>query len=482
MRPIYILLIIALYFGFLMMISYFTGKDDSNAVFFKAERKSPWYLVAFGMVGASLSGVTFISVPGWVQDSQFSYMQVVFGYIFGYLVIAFILLPLYYRLNVTSIYQYLQNRFGAVSYKTGAAFFFLSRLVGAALRLYLVALILQHFVFKTWGVPFFVTVIIAVLLIWLYTARGGIKTLVWTDTLQTLFMLTAAIIAVVIIMHTLDWSISDLWKASEAKPYTQLFFTDDILSKNYFWKSFFGGIFITICMTGLDQEMMQKNLTCPNLKEARKNMLSYSVVFVPVNLIFLSLGVLLFVYAHKIGITIPERADLLFPEIALNGHLGKGLAITFILGLIAAAYSSADSALTALTTSFCIDFLAIENRKTTLQKSLRKKVHMGLSLVLVLLIVIANQFLDRSVIDLIFIAASYTYGPLLGLFTFGIFTKWQLKDQWVWLVALIAAGLSVIMGTMPSPYLGGYEFNYELLAVNGALTFLGLILIRRKHD
>lgn len=480
MKPIHILLIIGIYFGVLMLISYFTGKNDSNEAFFKAEKKSPWYVVAFGMVGASLSGVTFISVPGWVRDSQFSYMQVVFGYLLGYLVITFILLPIYYRLNVTSIYQYLDERFGNTSYKTGAFFFFISRILGASFRLFLVASVLQSFVFDAWNVPFFVTVIISILLIWIYTERGGIKTIVWTDTLQTLFMLGSVIVTVYLISSKLDWGVADFFTAPELKPYTKIFFTGDFLAKDYFWKAFIGGIFITICMTGLDQDMMQKNLTCKNLKDAQKNVLSYSLVFVPVNIIFLLLGALLFVYAAKTGITVPERTDLLFPQIALHGDMGLGLAIIFILGLIAAAYSSADSALTALTTSFCVDFLDIEKRQAKLQKGLRKRVHIGLSILLVLVIVAFNYLLDSSVIDLLLSAASYTYGPLLGLFAFGIFTKMKVHDKWVWLVAIISVVLTFTLGHLPSEMLGGYHFNYELLVVNGGLTFLGLILIRRK--
>lgn len=480
MKPIFILLLITLYFGVLFLISYATGKDDSNQAFFKADNKSPWYLVAFGMVGASLSGVTFISVPGWVQETQFSYMQVVLGYIFGYVVIAFVLLPIYYKLNVTSIYEYLDQRFGVVSYKTGALFFFIARVIGSAFGLYLVANVLQHFVFDAWHIPFYVTVTLSVLLIWLYTLRGGIKTVVWTDTFQTLFMLTAALLTVYFIASELNWSIKNMMTAEELKPYTQIIFTDDILAKNYFWKSFLSGIFITICMTGLDQNMMQKNLTCKNLKDAKKNVLSYSLAFVPVNIIFLMLGALLYVYAQKTGLDTSGRADLLFPKIALNGDLGVGLGVVFVLGLIAAAYSSADSALTALTTSFCVDFLNIEKRKAEQKVALRKKVHAGLSALLVVVIIIFNYFLDSSVIDLLFTAVSYTYGPLLGLFTFGIFTKKKVHDKWVLWVALLAAATTFGLGQIPSEYLGGYHFHYELLIVNGALTFLGLILISRK--
>ncbi|WBL21381.1 sodium:solute symporter [Zunongwangia sp. HRR-M8] len=486
MEPIHIVLLIVIYFGVLMLISYFTGKEDSNEAFFKAEGKSPWYIVAFGMVGASLSGVTFISVPGWVRDSQFSYMQVVAGYLFGYLVISFVLLPIYYSLNVTSIYQYLNNRFGIVSYKTGAFFFFISRVLGASFRLFLVATVLQYFVFEAWNVPFVVTVVLSILLIWIYTSRGGIKTIVYTDTLQTLFMLGSVGIAIYFISTELNWTFNDFFTAPELAPYTETFHFDDFLEKDYFWKAFFGGMFITICMTGLDQDMMQKNLTCKSLKDAQKNVMSYSLVFIPVNILFLFLGALLFIYAEQNGINIPmldgkEKTDLLFPEIALNAEMGIGLAIIFLLGLIAAAYSSADSALTSLTTSFCVDFLDIEKREVSDQTGIRKRAHILISILLVIVIMAFKYLLDSSVIDLLLKAASYTYGPLLGLFAFGIFTKMKIKDHLVWIVAIISVALTFVIGNIPPDYLGGYVFNYELLIVNGAITFLGLVLIRTKH-
>ena len=355
MTSIQILLLIAAYFGVLILISYFTGKDDSNDVFFKGKKQSPWYVVAFGMIGASLSGVTFISVPGLIAGQQFAYMQGVFGFFVGYLIVLLVLLPLYYRLNVTSIYQYLEQRFGTVSYKTGAFFFLLSRVTGAAFRLFLVALAMQYIVFEKLGVPFWITVVISIALIWLYTNRGGIKTIVWTDTLQTLAMLTSVIVAIFLIVNKLDWSITEVFSQASFKSKSQLFFFDDVNSSTYFWKYFIGGIFITIAMTGLDQDMMQKNLTCKNPEDAKKNMFSMSVLLVFVNVIFLSLGALLFIYSEQFGISIPEvegkvRTDLLFPEIAMNQGLGLGLQITFLIGLIAAAYSSADSALTSLTT------------------------------------------------------------------------------------------------------------------------------------
>ena len=356
------------------------------------------------MIGASLSGVTFISVPGWVDASQFSYFQVVLGYMVGYVVVAFVLLPVYYKLNLTSIYEYLFQRFGFVSHKTGAFFFFVSRVLGAAFRLYLVAIVLQQFVFNEWNVPFEITVMISILLIWIYTFRGGIKTIVWTDTLQTLFMITAVVLSIYFITDSLGWSFTEFLASDELKSYSTIFNTDNILEKNYFLKSFFGGLFITICMTGLDQDMMQKNLTCKSLKDAQKNMLSFSIVLTFVTFLFMLLGALLFIYAKKNNIAIPlldgkPKTDLLFPEIALNSGLGITLGITFILGLIAAAYSSADSALTSLTTSFCVDILDLKDKSEHEQKSIRKKTHIGMSVLLVVVIIAFKYILNSNVID-----------------------------------------------------------------------------------
>ncbi|MGJ8737854.1 sodium:solute symporter [Zobellia laminariae] len=486
MTATHILILIGAYFLLLLLISYFTGKNDSNVDFFKAGKSSPWYLVAFGMVGASLSGVTFISVPGWVEASGFSYMQVVFGYLAGYFVIAFILLPIYYQLNVTSIYEYLKKRFGIVSYKVGAVSFFISRVLGAAFRLFLVAIVLQQFVFDELGVPFEVTVILSILLIWIYTFRGGIKTIVWTDTLQTAFMLLSVGLSIYFINQKLDWSFTEFLASEELKQYNQILFTDSFFDKNHFLKSFFGGMFITICMTGLDQDMMQKNLTCKSLKDAQKNMISFSLVLVVVNFVFLLLGALLFIYAAKFNIAIPlmdgqPKPDLLFPEIAMNSGLGIVVAVTFMLGLIAAAYSSADSALTSLTTSFCIDFLNIDEKAEKDQNKIRKTTHVGMSILLIVTVILFKYILDRNVIDGLLTVATYTYGPLLGLFTFGIFTKHAIKDNYVWIVALLSV-LSIIGFTnLPTEYLGGYKFGYELLPLNGLLTFLGLWLIRNKN-
>ena len=484
MSPTSILLLIAAYFGVLIIISYFTGKEDTNAAFFKANKSAPWYLVAFGMIGASLSGVTFISVPGLIGGQQFAYMQGVLGFFVGYLVIAFVLLPLYYRLNITSIYQYLEQRFGIVSYKTGAFFFLLSRVTGASFRLFLVALAMQYIVFEQIGVPFWLTVVISILLIWVYTFKGGIKTIIWTDTLQTLAMLLAVGLAIFLINDKLDWTYFEFLNSENFANKGKIFFFEDHNAKTYFWKYFLGGIFITIAMTGLDQDMMQKNLSCKSEKDAKKNILSMSVLLVIVNFAFLSLGALLFIYSEKFGITIPSvdgktRTDLLFPEIAMNQGLGKPLATIFIIGLIAAAYSSADSALTSLTTSFSVDFLDIEKRPENEQKPLRKKVHIAVSIVLVCVVIIFNA-LDGSVVGNLFKFATFTYGPLLGLFAFGILTKLKIKDQYAWIVALASIGISFGITLLPKSVIGAYQFHWEILIINGLITFIGLVLISKK--
>jgi len=483
--PVFILSLIVGYFLILIGIAYFTGKEDSNESFFKANRNSPWYLVAFGMIGASLSGVTFISVPGWVESSQFTYFQVVLGYLVGYFVVAFILLPVYYKNNVTSIYEYLNTRLGKNSHRAGAFFFFISRVLGAAFRLFLVAIVLQQFIFDALGVPYEVTVILSIILIWVYTQKGGIKTIVFTDTLQTGLMIAAVLLSIVYINQALDWSFSEFIASTDLMNYNQVFVTDSLLSRNHFLKSFIGGAFVTICMTGLDQDMMQKNLSCRNLKDAQKNMVVFSFVLVLVTGLFMLLGALLFIYAKKEGIQIPlmdgaPKTDLLFPEIALNGNLGIAVGITFILGLIAAAYSSADSALTSLTTSFCVDFIGIEKRPLATQKQLRKKTHVGMSILLIFVVISFKYILDRNVIDGLLTVAGYTYGPLLGLFAFGIFTPYQIKENYVWSVLLTVLCLVGFIGTLDASLLGGYELGYELLPLNGLLTFLGLVLIRRK--
>ncbi|WP_378185229.1 sodium:solute symporter [Aquimarina sp. W85] len=479
MQPVQIILLIGGYFGVLLLISYFTGKQSGNDAFFKANRQSPWYVVAFGMIGASLSGVTFISVPGWVEASQFSYMQVVLGYILGYAVIGSVLLPLYYKLNLTSIYTYLDNRFGPRAYITGASFFLLSRVVGASFRLFLVANVLQSILFDAIGIPFWVTVIITILLIWMYTFKSGIKTIVWTDTLQTFFMLIAVGVAIYYISADLGLQGTHLLGYILDSDLSKTFFFDDFKSANYFWKQFLSGAFIAIVMTGLDQDMMQKNLTCRSLKDAQKNMFWFTIVLTIVNFVFLGLGLLLTEYASQHSIDVHK--DQLFPEIATQGTLGMGIAFFFVLGLIAAAYSSADSALTSLTTSFSIDILNIEKRYEPIKQIVvRKRIHVLFSIVLVL-VIIAFKYLikDESVIEKLFEFAGYTYGPLLGLYAFGLFTKWKIHDMLVPVIAILAPLLSYGISVHSKTWFG-FEFGFFILILNGLLTFLGLILIRRK--
>ncbi len=480
MTPSEIILLIAAYFGVLIIISYFTGKEDSNTAFFRANKSAPWYLVAFGMIGASLSGVTFISVPGAVETNQFGYLQVVFGYFFGYLVIAYVLLPLYYRLNLTSIYTYLRDRFGNISYKTGSISFLISRTVGAAFRLFLVAKVLQLLVFDLFDIPFTITVIITIGLIWLYTFRGGIKTIIFTDTLQTLFMLISVVVTIVFLASALDLqSVKEVFTSINNDDMSKVFFFDDPNNSQYFLKSFLSGVFITITMTGLDQDMMQKNLTCKTLKEAQKNMISFSVILIFVNILFLTLGLMLTQYAQKHGIT--AKKDDLFPAIAMLPEIGKVTSAFFILGLIAAAYSSADSALTSLTTSFCIDIVGLDDKSKPEQKSIRKKVHVGFSVLLVVVIILFdNIFKDVSVIWELFKAAGYTYGPLLGLFAFGLLSKNQLKDKYVWIIAIVAPILSYLLNMYSEQLFGGYKIGFEILIINGLITYLGLFLIQRK--
>jgi len=480
MNPFVVVSFIAGYFLLLVLISYFTTKGaDNNDAFFIGSKQSSWYLVAFGMIGASLSGVTFISIPGWVGVSGFSYMQVVFGYFFGYVIIATVLMPLYYRMQLTSIYTYLEERFGFYAYKTGASFFLLSRVVGASFRLFLVASVLQLLIFDAWNIPFFVTVAITILLIWLYTNKGGIKTIVWTDSFQTLFMLIAVGISIYSISSALDLSFLGLIAEIKSSSYSQIFFFEQVNDDRHFVKQFLSGIFIAIVMTGLDQDMMQKNLSCKNIGDAQKNMFSFSVVLIFVNLIFLVLGALLFIYAQKMNIAIPEKTDHLFPIIATQ-HLSVFAGIFFILGLIAAAYSSADSALTSLTTSVCVDFLDIQKKENG--KKIRKQVHVLVSIVLFGVILIFNALNDESVISSLFKAAGYTYGPLLGLYSFGLLLKYKVKDYLVPFVCILAPIVSFLINLNSETLFNGYKFGFEILIVNGLLTFLGLLMISKKTE
>ncbi len=479
MTPALVLLVIGGYFLLLFLISHFTSKGATSATFFTGNRQSPWYLVAFGMVGASLSGVTFISVPGEVGNSGFTYFQVVLGYLPGYLVIATVLMPLYYRLNLITIYTYLEKRFGTSSYKTGSFFFLLSRMVGSAFRLFLAANVLQIAIFNALGVPFWVCVLITIGLIWLYTFKGGIKTIVWTDTLQTAFLIAAVVISIVLISKELGLSLTSLGSTVVDSSYFKVFEWDWQSGKNFF-KQFLAGAFIAIVMTGLDQDMMQKNLTCRNIGEAQKNMFWFCVVLVIVNFLFLSLGALLFIYAEAKGIPLPARTDNLYPILALN-HFNAFAGIVFILGIIAAAYSSADSALTAMTTAFCVDFLGFEKKEIKNNERLRMRVHIGFSLLTFFVILIFNAINDESVINSVFTAAGYTYGPLLGLFSFGLFTKKPVKDKWVPVVCVLSPILSYIININSETLLGGYRFGFEIIILNGMLTFLGLLALSPRN-
>ena len=481
MTPILVLSIILIYFAALIGISIVTSKGADTNTFFTANRKSPWYLVAFGMIGSSLSGLTFISVPGNVGKIGFGYFQVVLGYLVGYWVIIGVLMPVYYRLNLISIYTYLEQRFSTWSYKTGAFFFLVSRSIGSALRLYLAATVLQLFLFDAWGVPFIVTVATTILLIWIYTFRGGVKTIVYTDAFQTLFLVSAVCIAVWQISQRLGLSFSGMISTIEASKYSTVFNFSDSNSPMFFWKQFLGGAFITMTMTGMDQEIMQKNLTCKNLGEAQKNMFWFSIVLVIVNGLFLTLGALLYIYSQQNNIPLPDTTDALFPTLALH-EFSLLVGVFFLLGIIASSYASADSALAGLTTSFCIDFLDFKNKEEKQKKKQKFIVHLSFSVLFLIIIMIFKEINERSVIDAVLNVAGYTYGPLLGLFSFGLLTKRQVKDKLVPLICILSPALSYLISSNSEHWFNGYKFSIEILLVNGLITFLGLTLISRKSS
>lgn len=472
-----ILLTIIGYFLLLMLLSRVViGRQGNNDAFYRGNRRSPWYLVAIGMVGASISGVTFVSVPGMVNNIGMTYMQTCLGFIIGYALIAFVLLPIYYKLNLTTIYSFLNQRLGKDAYKTGASFFLLSKMTGAAVRFYVVSIILQRFVLDSLGVPFPVTVVCLITLIWIYTRQGGIKTLVWTDTLQTICMFLALSLIIYKVVDALDMTLAESVSAVFADERSRWFVFDDPVSKQYFWKQFLSGIFIVIVMTGLDQDMMQKNLTCRNLRDAQKDMCAYSLAFIPANLLFLCLGVLLSMLCVKQGIALPSAGDELLPMFAATGRLGEAVVVFFTIGIVAASFSSADSALTSMTTSYCVD---IKGRAD--DESLRKRVHILMAIVFGVIILIVKAIGSGSVIDAIYTLCSYTYGPLLGLFAYAYFLgnkKATPKGGLVWVVA-IASPVSCYLLNLLAGSLWNYHFGYELLMINGAITFLGLLLIRR---
>ena len=470
-----IILTILSYFAVLLLVSRLTAKQSTNDTFYRGNRQSPWYLVAFGMIGASISGVTFVSVPGMVNTIGMTYLQTCLGFILGYVAVAFVLLPIYYRLNLTTIYSYLQQRLGTRSYKTGAWFFLLSKMSGAAVKFYVVCMILQRFVLDALGIPFVITVLVLVALIWLYTRRGGIKTLVWTDTFQTFCMFMALIFIIINVMSMLNLSVNEVVTTIVQDERSRVFVFDDWVSKQNFWKLFISGIFIVVVMTGLDQDMMQKNLTCKTLREAQKDMCTYGLAFVPANLLFLCLGVLLSMLAQQEGIALPSSGDELLPMFAATGKMGNMVVVLFTIGIVAASFSSADSALTALTTTYCVDIKEKANDET-----LRHRVHAGMSVVFVIFILLFRTFNSTNLIDAIYILVSYTYGPLLGLFAFGLFTKYQVTDRWVPYFAILSPILCYALDVL-AQQMWGYHFGYELLMLNGAFTFAGLYVTRKKE-
>lgn len=477
MSPWLVLTIIGLYFVMLIIVSIVTSRGATSQTFFTGNRQSPWYLVAFGMIGTSLSGVTFISIPGEVGTSQFAYFQVVLGYVVGYTVIRKVLLPLYYRLDLVSIYEYLDDRFGFWAYKSGSFFFLLSRVIGAAFRLFLAAMVLQLAIFDAVGIPFWVTVLVTIFLIWVYTFKGGIKTIVWTDSLQTTFLVSAVVFTIYFISQELDMSLINLGELVTTSEYSRIFVWDWQSPYNFF-KQFISGAFIAIVMTGLDQDLMQKNLTCRNLEEAQKNMYWFTILLVFVNFLFLTLGAMLYLYVGHEGITVPERTDELYPMLAVH-HFPIALGIAFILGITAAAYASSDSALAALTTSFCVDFLGFKqtDKETPQRTRTRILVHLGFSLLICAVIIVFQAINDESVVTSVFKAAGYTYGPLLGMFAFGIFSKRKVRDAGIPFVCVLSPILSYILSINSKELLFGYEFGFEILLVNGLFTFLGLWLL-----
>ena len=480
MSPLLVFCIVMIYFSVLILISFLTSRNTDDKTFFNGNRRSPWFIVAFGMIGATLSGVTFISVPGMVKASSFSYFQMILGNFVGFWIIAFVLLPLYYKHNILSIYEYLQKRFGQSSHKTGSLFFLISQMMGASLRLFLVAGVLQLAFFDAMGIPFWVCVLVTILLIWVYTFRAGIKTVIWTDTIQTAAMLVSLIVTIFLIKDAMDLSFSGVVSTVYNAPFSKIFVWD-WQSGNFFVKEFLAGVFIAIAMTGLDQNMMQKNLTCKSLWESQKNMITSCSIYCFVCLFFLVLGCMLYVYMGEKGIAMPTNADDVFPVVAMH-HLGLFAGVIFFIGIIAAAFSSADSSLTALTTVVCVDFIDIEKKEHTKQKKIRLSVHILMSFIMFFVIVIFRILNDRSVVTAVFVIAGYTYGPLLGLFVFGMFTKFKVRDRAVPVVAVLSPILTYIININSEKLFWGYKFGFELLILNALITIIGLLLLSKGRD
>lgn len=485
MSPAVLLSFLIGYFLVLICVSYYTSRNSSdNSSFFIANRNSKWYLVAFGMIGTALSGVTFISVPGAVGNSSFGYFQFILGNAVGFILIATVLLPLYYRMNLISIYTYLEKRLGFWSYKSGSMIFLISRTIGSAFRLYLVAIVLQKFIFDAWNVPFWVTIVFCLVLIWVYTHKGGLKTIIITDTLQTVFLLLSVILSIYFIAQSLNLNLLQTIETVKNSSYSQIFFWEDFMgSKSHFIKQFFGGILVTLAMTGLDQDLMQKNLSCKNIGEAQKNMLTFTAIFVFMNIFFLSVGALLYLFVenNNIDVAALRTPDHLFPEIALN-HLNIVPGVIFMLGLTAATFATTDSALTALTTSFCVDFLNFDKKGDRNQQYLirtRHMVHIGFSVLMLLVILVFRILNDDSVVNAIFKAAGYTYGPLLGLFAFGMFTKRGVTDKLVPYVCLVSPFITFLIDSNSASWFG-YTFGFELIVLNSLITFIGLLITSKS--
>lgn len=481
MSPLSVIITIAVYFIVLFAISYVTGKKADNAGFFTGNRQSSWYVVAFAMIGASISGVTYISVPGMVAGSGFGYLQMVMGFIVGQLVIAYVLVPLFYKMNLVSIYEYLENRFGMRSYRTGAWFFFVSKMLGASVRLFLVCLTLQLLVFDPLRLPFLLNVTITVLLVWLYTFRGGVKSLIWTDSFKTLCLVVSVGLTIYYITGELRLSFGEMLGAIADSDMSRLFFFDDVNDRQFFFKQFLAGIFTTIAISGLDQDMMQRNLSCKNSKDSQKNMVVSICLQFVVILMFLMLGVMLYLFAADQGLTV-EKGDELFPMIATGGYFPVFVGVLFIIGLVSSAYSAAGSALTALTTSFTIDILGAKGKSDEVLTSTRKRVHVAMAVLMGVTIFVFNSLNNTSVIDAVYTLASYTYGPILGLFAFGIFTKRQVRDRYIPLVAIVSPLLCLVLQLNSEAWFGGYRFSYELLLFNAFFTFLGLCLFIKQGE
>lgn len=477
MSPVLVLITIAAYFAILFTISYIAGRKADNAGFFVGNRKSTWYVVAFAMIGSSISGVTFVSVPGMVATSNFSYLQMVLGFVAGQFIIAFLLIPLFYKMNLVSIYEYLENRFGLSSYRTGAWFFFISKMLGAAVRLFLVCLTLQLLVFDPLKLPFILNVIATVALVWLYTFRGGVKSLIWTDSLKTFCLVVSVVLCIYYIASDLNLSFTGMVNTVVDSDFSRFFFFDDVNDKRYFFKQFLAGVFTMIAMTGLDQDMMQRNLSCKNFKDSQKNMITSGISQFFVILLFLMLGVLLYTFTAQNGITNPAKSDELFPMVATGGYFPVIVGVLFIVGLISSAYSAAGSALTALTTSFTVDILGTKGKSEQEIVTIRKRVHIGMAIVMGIVIFIFNILNKTSVIDAVYILASYTYGPILGLFAFGMLTKKQVRDKYIPLVAILSPILCFILQKNSEVWFNGYAFSYELLIFNAFFTFIGLCLL-----